>query len=77
MNKEELIAEAKRRYSIGDIIDQRTAYNGLGDKYEIKDNIVDYDARDGNISVSGTGVYHKKYGIWASVINKSNKYYFY
>lgn len=71
MDKETLLAEAKRRYKVGCKVDQRTAYNGAGGVYEIKNDSVYYNPKDGNVSIGGVGVINRRHSIWATIISSS------
>ncbi len=71
MTQKEFEIEAKSRYPIGCKVDQKTAYNGLGDIYEITTNITDYyDNLNGyyNGSIGDIGVYSSQYNKWAEIV---------
>ena len=71
MNKEELLAEAKRRYPVGCKVNQKNAYKGFGNIYTINSNNVNSEV-DGeghiNITIDDCGVYNSKNGKWAEII---------
>ena len=72
MSKEELLAEAKKRYKIGDTIDQRPAY-GCGGVYTLDslNTSVDFDNKKWYVIVGGYGVYCHSKNAWATIVSDS------
>lgn len=76
--EDKLIKECQKRYSVGDFVDQKTAYNGNGSIWKIKSINIEYSS--GNVSIGGVGVYNNDYKIWAKIVKSKTikqQYYFY
>jgi len=74
-SKEDLLAEARRRYTKPCVVDQKTAYKS-GYKYDIKDvtNIKISEIKGiFNVSIDGVGVYTSNYKIWAEIVQDTLK----
>ncbi len=72
MTKEELIAEAKRRYPIGCVIDQVPAY-GCGNKLKITTH-ENPSLIHGSFSIGGIGVYEPLTKKWAEIVSYPKNY---
>lgn len=73
--KQELIQKALSIYKDGDIINQKFAYDGAGNKYQLTHVNIDTIKVDWysssktflNVIINGKGVYNTKYNIWAKI----------
>ena len=73
-----IIEKALELYPIGGtyIIDQKTAYNGLGGIHIISPKrISDYSYQNGNLAICQVGVYNKRRGIFATKEGEKNQHY--
>lgn len=71
---ENLINKARSLYKIGDVVDQKLAYNGSGNIVTISSDKIDV-TQEGeriNISVGGIGVYNSLHKIWAPVVKTNS-----
>lgn len=69
VDKEELLREAKRRYPIGSIIDQSTAYNS-GSIRTIR-NYNDSICNNYTFTIGGVGVYCVETNKWVEIISET------
>jgi hypothetical protein len=69
MTKEQLLEKAIRDYPVGTVVDQRTAYGGLGSVHKITGHTPTYMSAD-SFSIGGIGLYSPKRKLWAEIISK-------